>query len=228
MKRHKQQILIAGLGRFGQNLAVDLIKSGAEVLGIDASEAAVAEVADLLTHSAVADTTESRVIKKLGVADFDAVVCAIGSDLEASLMTALLLKEHGAKLLVAKSTSDLHGQILTKIGADRIIYPERDAAARLTREFLTPSNFVELLPLTVQHSMFELKAPKNFSGLTLQQLHLRKRFGLNVIALRRGDDTIVSPGPDEVVRRDDLVIVVGDKARAKEAMEAPGLEDDVG
>lgn len=225
MKDKKRQVLVVGLGRFGQNLAIDLMELGAEVLGTDVRESCVAEVADRLTHTAVADSTDSRVIKKLGVPDFDAVVCAIGSDLEASLMTALLLKENGAKYLVAKSTSDLHSKILNKIGADRIIFPERDAAARLAREFLAPKDFVELVPLTVQHSMFELKAPQSYCGLTLHQLHLRRRFGLNVIALRRGDQTIVSPKADEVVRRDDLMVVVGDKNRAKEAMEAPGIEE---
>lgn len=224
MKERKQQILVAGLGRFGQNLAIDLIDLGAEVFGVDHHEEAVAEIADRLTHSAVANTTEPRVVSKLGVPDFDAVVCAIGSDLEASFMTALLLKEAGAKQLVAKATTTLHGKILTKIGADRVIFPEREVAARLARDFLAPKDFVEVVPLTVQHSMFELKAPQSFCGLTLHELHLRRRFGLNVVALRRGDETIVSPTAEEVLRRGDLMVVVGDRSKAKEALNAPGIE----
>lgn len=219
MKPQKQQFLVAGLGRFGQKLALDLIALGAEVLGIDSSEERVAEVADRLTHSAVANTTEVKVVEKLGVSDFDAAICAIGSDLEASLMTTLLLKENGAKMLVAKATTELHGTILTRIGADRVIFPEREMAGRLARDFLAPKDFVEVLPLTVQHSLFELKAPAKFCGITLQDLHLRRNYGLNVVAIRRGDETVVSPGADEVVRRGDLMVVVGDRSQAKKALE---------
>jgi trk system potassium uptake protein TrkA len=220
MKIKKQQFLVAGLGRFGQKLAVDLIELGAEVFGIDAQEERVAEVADWLTHSAIANTTEVKVVEQLGVADFDAAICAIGSDLEASLMTALLLKENGAKVLVAKASTQLHGKILSKIGADRVIFPEREVAAKLARDFLAPKDFVEVLPLTVQHSIFELKAPVSFCGLTLEHLHLRRRFGLNVVAIRRGDETIVSPGAGEVVRRGDTLVVIGDRAQARNAVEA--------
>ena len=160
MSRKKKQYLVLGLGRFGQGLALDLEEMGAEVMGVDQNEDHVSEVADRITHSAVADTTDSKVLQQFGVAEFDGVICAIGNVLEASLMTTLLLKELGAKYLVAKATSELHGKILKRIGADRVIFPEREVAARLARDFLAPKDFVEVVPLTVQHSMFELKAPK--------------------------------------------------------------------
>lgn len=219
MKKPKQQILVAGLGRFGQGLALDLEELGAEVMGIDVQEDRVYEVADHLSHTAVADTTERKVLEQLGVGDFDAAVCAIGNDLEASLMTALLLKELNVKKLVAKATSDTHGKILAKIGADQVIYPEREVAARLARDFLAPKDFVEVVPLTVQHSMFELKAPSSFFGHTLAGLELRRRFGLNIVAIRRAQETVVSPMAEEVVRRDDLFVVVGERSRAQEALE---------
>ena len=218
MSRKKKQYLVLGLGRFGQGLALDLEEMGAEVMGVDQNEDHVSEVADRITHSAVADTTDSKVLLQFGVAEFDGVICAIGNVLEASLMTTLLLKELGAKYLVAKATSELHGKILKRIGADRVIFPEREVAARLARDFLAPKDFVEVVPLTVQHSMFELKAPKEFSGHTLSELHLRRRFGLLVVAIRRGEETVVSPGADEVVRHDDLMVVVGDRARARELL----------
>jgi len=224
MKDNKKQIFIAGLGRFGQSLAVNLLEQGAEVFGVDARESMVEEIADQLTHSAIANTTDPKVMARLGLADFDAAVCAIGSDLEASLMTTLLMKENGAKHIIAKSTTVLHGKILKKTGADRVIFPEAEVAARLARDFLAPKDFVEVVPLSVQYSMFELKAPKSYCGLTLNQLHLRRRFGLNVIALRRGEEIIVSPSAEEVVRRNDLMVVVGDRSKAREALEAPGLE----
>ncbi len=215
MKIRKQQFLITGLGRFGQKLAIDLMGLGAEVMGVDRNEERVAEIADSLTHSAIADTTELKTIENLGVAEFDAVICAIGTDMESSLMSAVLLKENGAKMLVAKASTELHGKILMKVGADRVVFPEREMAAKLARDFLAPKDFVEVLPLTVQHSLFELRAPTKFCGMTLQELHLRKRYGLNVVAIRRGDETLVSPVAEEVVRRGDLMVVVGDRARAK-------------
>ncbi len=221
MKKRKSQVLVAGLGRFGQSVALTLIDSGVEVLGIDNHEERVAEVAQKLTHSAVADTTEMRVIEALGIPDFDSVVCAIGTDLEASLMTTMLLKECGARFLTAKATTEMHGKLLTKIGADRVIFPEREVGARVGRDLAATNEFVEVVPLSLQESMFELQAPNDFCGRTIKELDLRRTLGLNVIALRRAEDTVVSPGPDEVVRRGDLMFVVGNKERAKEALEEP-------
>lgn len=217
----KKQILVAGLGRFGQSLSLKLEEMGIEVLGIDDREEAVNEVSEQLTHAIIADATEEKVIEEVGVAQFDAVVCAIGSNIEASLMTTVLFKEHGAKLLVAKASSALHGRILEKVGADRIVYPEREVAHRLARDFVVPREFVEVVPLTVQHSMFELKSPPHFAGQTLAELDLRAKFGFLVVAVRRGDETVVAPGPDEVIRRADLLVVVGDRARAEEALKPP-------
>ncbi|MCA9778210.1 MAG: TrkA family potassium uptake protein [Candidatus Eremiobacteraeota bacterium] len=217
--KEKQQYLIVGLGGFGKNLALSLVELGAEVMGVDLDEQAVAAVADKVTHTGVADTTDSRVVQQLGVGDFDAVVCAIGTHLEASLMTTLLLKENGAKKLVAKAANEMHGKILSRIGAETVLYPEKEVANRLAKDFMASKDFVELVPLTVQHSMFEVAAPKKFCGHTLQELHMRRNFGLNVIALKRAGETIVSPAADEVVRHKDLMIVVGDKEKAQKAID---------
>lgn len=222
MKVVKQQFLVIGLGRFGQGLALDLMELGAEVLGLDVQEERVAEVADRLSHSAIADSTDRKILGELGVADFDAVICAIGNDIEASLMSSLLLKELGARTLVAKATSEIHGKILSKVGADRVIFPEREVASRLARDFLAPRDLIDIVPLTVRHSMFEVKAPGSFAGHTLANLELRKKFGWNVVAIRRANETVVSPAAEEVIRRDDLLVVVGDRSSAKEALEPDG------
>ncbi|MGE0491406.1 MAG: TrkA family potassium uptake protein [Vulcanimicrobiota bacterium] len=218
MKDKPLQVLVIGLGRFGRSLALSLTELGAEVMGMDVRQEAVSEVADRLIHSAVADSTDEKVMREVGVDQFDATVCAVGSDIEASLMTVLLLKEHGSKNLVAKAANALHGRVLERIGADRVIFPEREVALRLARDFLAPRDFVEVVPLTVQHSMFELQAPAHFAGCTLQELDLRSRFGLTVVAIRRGDDTVVSPAAAEVIRRQDLMVVVGDRNRAQDLL----------
>lgn len=214
----KKEILVVGLGRFGLNLALTLEQLGAEVMGVDNSEDAVNEVSEQITHAIIADTTDEKVMEGIGVSHFDEVVCAIGSHTEASLMTIVLLKEFGAKHLVAKASSDLHRRVLEKLGVDRVIYPEREVAARLARDFMVPKEFVEVVPLTVQHSMFELKSPSRFAGRTLAELNLRSRYGFLVVAIRRGEDTVVAPGPDEVVRHSDLLVVVGDRSEAEQAV----------
>jgi trk system potassium uptake protein TrkA len=216
----KRQFLVVGLGRFGASLALLLEEMGGEVMVVDRREQAVSEVADRVTHSLIADTTDERVVKDLAVDQFDQVICAIGADIEGSLMTTLLLRELGARHLVSKASTELHGRLLQKIGADRVIYAERDMAARLARDFFTPPGIEELLDLSVQHKMFELKAPAHFHERTLAGLHLRGRYGMNVIAIRRGEDTLVSPSAEAVVRTGDRLVVVGDYDRAQEALKA--------
>lgn len=214
----KKQILIIGLGRFGASLAEALEGLGAEVMGIDEREELVTAVADRITHSMIADTTNERVLRDLGVADFDVVICGIGADFEASLMTSLMLRELGAKHLVAKASTELHGRVLKKIGAHQVIFPERDVALRLAQDLLGDEDVRELLPLSVRHSIFELeKTPPRFVGRSLAELQLRARHGLTVIAIRRGADTVVSPLAEEVVREGDVLLVIGDRAQAEEA-----------
>lgn len=214
----KRQFLVVGLGRFGTSLATSLESMGGEVMVVDVREAAVSEIADMVTHSLIADTTEERVVKDLGVEQFDEVICAIGGDIEASLMTTLLLREFGAKKLISKASTELHGRLLEKIGVDRVVYPERDVSSKLAKEFLAPPGIEELLAFSVRHKMFEIKAPDVFDQRSLKDLHLRARFGMNVIAIRRGGDIIVSPGANEVVQGGDGLVVVGDFEKAQQAL----------
>lgn len=214
----KPQFLVIGLGRFGSNLALQLMSNGAEVLGIDADEEAVNAIADQITHCLIADTTEERNLKEIGVDQFDAAICAVGSDFEASLMTTLLLKELGARRLIAKAGSRLHGKVLEKIGASQVVYPEQDMAIRLAHQLQPQEGLVELLPLSVQAAMFEIQAPRSFCGRTLAELTLPSRYGLTVIAVRRGGETTVSPQAAMMIREGDLLVVAGDRARAREAV----------
>ncbi len=217
-KKKHQQVLIVGLGRFGQSLAFDLAQLGAEVMGVDHREDAVEESADELTHAMIADCTEEKVLREFGVDQFDLVICAIGGDIQASIMTTLLLKELGAKRLVAKASTNLHGKVLEKIGVDRVVFPEREMAHRLAQDFMTP-RFTEVLHLTVQQSMFEMPAPSAFAGVTLGDLHLRRRFGLNVLAIRRSTETVVDLDASTVICRGDVLLVLGNRQKAQEAME---------
>lgn len=216
-KKQNQQILIIGLGRFGRNLAATLAKEGAEVMAIDHDEEAAEQVANEVTHVLIADSTEEAVLKEVGLEHFDFVVCAMGSDIQASIMTTLILKELGVKQLVAKASTLLHGRALEKLGVDRIVYPEREMAERLSLEILTP-RFTQIMHLTVRESMFEMPAPDRFDGKTLMELRLRDQYHLNVLAIRRSGSTQVSPKADEVIRKGDTLLVLGNRKEAEEAI----------
>lgn len=218
-KREKEQILVIGMGRFGQSLARSLVRDGFEVLAVDSNERSTDDVANEVTHVMIADATEEIVLKEIGPEHFDAVVCAIGSDVQASIMTVLLLKEMGVKYLVAKASTSIHGRALEKLGVDRVIFPEREMAERLSQDFLTPQ-LTELLKINVSHSMFEMPAPTSFIGRNLIDLSLRERFGLNVLAIKRNGESEVSPPPAEMIRPGDRLLLLGSRERASECLEA--------
>lgn len=214
-KKKSQQVLVIGLGRFGQSLARALVQHGTEVMAMDSREEATEEIANEVTHVMIADSTEEAVLKEIGLEHFDWVVCAIGGDIQASIMTTLLLKEIGVKKLIAKASTALHGRALAKLGVDRVVYPERDMAQRLAQDFLYPQ-LTEILHLTVQQSMFEMPAPDKFVGKSLVELNLRERYGLNVLVIRRGGEPIVSPSPTEAIQENDVLMVLGNRERAEE------------
>lgn len=217
-KTRSQQILILGLGRFGQSLARSLVASGVEVMAVDSREEATEEIANEVTHVMIADTTEEHVLREIGPEHFDIVVCAIGGDIQASIMTTLLLKELGAKRLVAKASTSLHGRALEKLGVDRVVYPEREMAQRLAQDFLAP-HMTEILHLTVSQSMFEMPAPDKFQGKSLIELNLREQYGMNVLAIKRNGEPQVSPSPQEVICKDDILLVLGNRELAEECFD---------
>lgn len=219
MKNNKnRQVLVIGLGRFGQSLALALIAGGAEVMAIDASEDATQEIAGEVTHVMIADCTEENVLKEVGPEQFDIVVCAIGGDIQASIMTTLILKELGAKKLIAKASTALHGRALEKLGVERVVYPERDMAQRLAQDIFAP-HIHELLPLTVSQSMFEMPLPERFVDKSLIELNLREQYGFNVVAVKRDGETNVSPSPSERLQEGDILLVLGNRERAEEIID---------
>ena len=217
-KSRQQQILVVGLGRFGQSLARSLVAGGLEVMAMDAREEATEQIASDVTHVMIADSTEENVLREVGPDNFDVCVCAIGGDIQASIMTTLLLKELGAKHLIAKASTALHGRALEKLGVDRVIYPERDMGQRLAQDFLAP-HMTEILYLSVSQSMFEMPAPDSFAGKSLIELNLRGKYGLNVLAIKRGGESHVSPPPSETVHAKDILLVLGNRERAEQCFE---------
>lgn len=212
------QVLIVGLGRFGQSLARALVAGGVEVMAMDAREDAAEEISEEVPHVMIADSTEEHVLREVGPEHFDLVVCAIGGDIQASIMTTLLLKEMGAKKLIAKASTALHGRALAKLGVDRVVYPEREIAQRLAQDVMAP-NITELVHLTVTQSMFEMPAPERFVGKSLIDLNLREKYGFNILAIKRDGETQVSPNPTEAILADDILLILGNRERAEDIID---------
>jgi trk system potassium uptake protein TrkA len=209
MPVEKKQFAVIGLGRFGKSVGQTLCNMGYDALGVDRNGERVQEMVEVLTHAVEADVTEENVLRSLGIRNFDVVVVAIGKDLQASILVTLLLKELGVGYVLAKAQDPLHGKVLHKVGADRVIYPERDMGIRVARH-LVAANIVDYIDLAPNYSIVEITAPKEFVGKNLRQLELRSRYRVNVLALKRGKKIHISPGAQDFLERGDILVVMGE------------------
>lgn len=207
MKKDRQFAVI-GLGRFGSNMAKALTKMGYEVLAIDKNQQKVQEFSDEVTHVVQADTTDENALRELGILNFDVVVVAIGEDVQANVLTTLQLKEIGVNFIVATARNSLHTKLLEKVGADRIVAPERDMARRVAYN-LASTSVMDYIELSPRFSIVEITAPKTFQNKTIAESNIRAKYGINVVAIKRGEDLIISPLPSEKIIKNDIVVVVG-------------------
>ncbi|TCL73319.1 trk system potassium uptake protein TrkA [Hydrogenispora ethanolica] len=206
-----KQYAVIGLGRFGTSVARTLFRLGQEVLAIDTSEERVKYIADEVTHSLVADTTDANVLKNIGIANFDVVIVAIGENVQANIMTTLLLKELGVKYVLVKALNKMQGRVLEKIGADRVVYPERDMGKRVAHNLVAP-NMVDYIELAQGFRISEFMAYKDMFGKSLRTLNLRFKYNLNVLLIKRaGGELISSPGPDDIIQMGDMLVLAGEK-----------------
>lgn len=221
----KKQFAIIGIGRFGRSVAEALSSRGYDVLCIDRNHQQVQDVSKMVTHVIEADTTDENALQQIGIHAFDVVVVAIGEDIQASIMTTLLLKEQGVKKVVVKAQNELHGKVLEKIGADKVVYPERDMGKRLVHNLITPS-ILEYVELSKDHGIIEFHANSFFAEKNLLELDLRRRFGINVIAIKSGDQLSVVPSPNQVIHQGDLLFVIGNEVDLKKLQEKAYPEDE--
>jgi trk system potassium uptake protein TrkA len=205
----KKSIAVIGLGRFGGSITRTLIESGQEVLAIDMSEERVNEYMNIATHCVVGNAQDEQVLKSLGIRNFDCVVVAIGEDVQASILTTLIVKEMGVKKVWAKAKDDYHARVLEKIGADRVVHPERDMGVRLAHQ-LVAKNLIDYLEISEKFSMAEIQVtnPKLIDK-TLQELDLPKNFKISVTAIRRYNGDVELAAGKQVIRKGDSVLVVG-------------------
>lgn len=207
----KKEFVVIGLGRFGGSIVRELIEQGADVMAIDKDHERVDEFASIATQAVVADTTDESVLKSLGVRNFEQVIVAIGENIQASILTTLMLKEIGVKKITVKAQNDYHAKVLHKIGADKVVHPERDMGIRIAHNILS-NNVLDYLELSDEHSIMEIKANEKLAGYTLIELDIRAKYGINIVAIKRGDDIIVSPQADMDIERDDILIIIGSDA----------------
>lgn len=201
------RVVVLGLGRFGASLALELVRRGSEVLGLDSDPVLVQRYADDLTHAAVADTTDAEALQQLDVPDFSRAVVGIGTDLEASILTTAVLVDLGVPYIWAKATSRQHGRILQRIGAHHVVLPEFDMGERVAH--LVTGRMIDYIEFDDDFAMVKTAAPREILDRSLSASGVRARHGITVVAVKRPGEEFTYATPDTVVHRDDVLIVSG-------------------
>ncbi len=211
-----KNFLVIGAGRFGASVARNLYRLGHDVMVMDNNEEIVQLFSEEVTSAVRADASSEPCLKALDIKDFDTVVLAIGDDIQASIMAAILLIEMGAKNIVAKARTELHGKVLDKVGVNQVVFPERDMGQKLARSLIAPT-IIDMIELSDDYSVVEVSAPDEMVGKSLKDLNLRARYGISIIALRRngGHKTIISPVAEDLIQKEDILVAIGENKQLK-------------
>lgn len=203
--------IVVGLGRFGSQVARELCRLGCEILAVDTDADLVSQIANDVTHAVVADGQDKEVLRALGAKEFDCAVVAIGDDLAASVLVTMNLKELGIPQIICKAYDETHRRVLEKLGADRVVIPEKEQADRLARS-LSSHNLLDYIELSEEYGIVEVPVPASWKDKSLKELNVRAKLGVNILAIRRGGKINVSPGADFAFADQDVVVVLGDNA----------------
>jgi len=202
------EFIVIGLGRFGTSLAMTLNAYGHDVLAIDSDPKRVQQVSQVLPHVIQLDATNIEALREVGSEAFDTGVVCIGNDLEANLLATVSLSKLGVRRVIAKARTTTQHDILLKVGADEVVLPEHEAGVRLARK-LAAVDFVDFMELTEDTGVVEIVTPEQFVGKSLRETEIRQRYKLTIVAIRRGEAVIISPGASEVIQEDDILVVLG-------------------
>lgn len=218
-----KQYVVIGAGRFGSTVAVTLIQKGKQVMVLDKDKQVVQRLSEIVTQSIQVDVTEENALESLDLGDMDVAVIGIGGSLEASILTTMLLKEMGVKIVVAKATTRSDKKILSRVGADRIVFPERDMGVRVANSLVSPTIF-DYIQVSPGFGIVETNVPESLQGQTLGEANVRSRFGVDIVALRRQapkldkngeselkDSFIIAPRANEVLVRNDILVIIGEE-----------------
>lgn len=214
------QVCVIGLGRFGAKLATTLFQSNHEVLGIDLNDIRVQSMLGRVTYAVEADATSETALRDLGIADMDVAVVALGSQVQSSIITTMLLKTMGLPFVIARATDTRHAEILHRVGADKVIFPEEDAAVRAANLDLSP-NSIDFIGITETDGMHKLRPPEHMRGRTLHDVGLGgdNHNRLITMVIQRGNEYVVNPSDDEVIGDGDILVVVGGHGQVAQAFE---------
>lgn len=213
-----KQFLIVGMGKFGTSLAKTLYDNGKNILALDIEEEKIQENINnnIIENGIAIDATDRLELKNLGINNFDVAFVCIGKEIQNSILVTLTLKELGIPKIIAKALSKQHGRVLEKVGADEVIYPEIHMGKKVALKEIRP-NLIEHIQLSNEYTVIEVKAPTKFLNKTLIELDLRKKYNLNIIAIKRKNDGMeITPMGDSILKKDDKIIAIADKETAKE------------
>jgi trk system potassium uptake protein TrkA len=204
----KKQYVVIGLGRFGSSVAKTLYALGNDVLAIDSDETLIQDISDSVTHAVQLDATDESALRSLGIRNFDVAVVTIGEHIQSSVMVTLLVKELGVKYIIAKAHNELHAKVLYKIGADRVVLPEKDMGVRVAHNLVSTSilDYIELSP---DYSIVEIVSSKEWHGKNLRELNMRAKYGINVMAIKRESEVNIAPGATDIIEAGDIIVAIG-------------------
>lgn len=203
-----RQFVVIGCGRFGGSVAKSLSKLGHDVLAIDCDEQTVQNISEHVTHAVQASGTDEQALHSLGIKNFDVAIISIGTNIQTSILATLIAKEAGIDYVVAKAQGNLHAKVLYKIGADRVVFPEREMGERVAHN-LVAHNLVDYIELSKEYSIMELELPPKWRDKSLSDLDLRAKYGINVMAIKHGDEINITPAAEDKLHEDDVLVIIG-------------------
>lgn len=208
----KKTYAVFGLGRYGTAVARELVENGKEVIAVDIDQKIINDTSAYLPVCKCADVTDAEVISRLGIGNIDTVIICMASNLEASVMAITLCKEAGTKTVIAKCANEMHQKILLRVGADQVVFPETESGIRLAKNLLS-SGFIDMISLSKDVSMVEIDVKDEWLGKNLIELNLRKKYGFNIVAIKKGDKVNVTINPEQVLDEQTTLIVVANTAK---------------
>ena len=211
---NKKTYAVFGLGRYGTAVAKELVNNGAEVLAVDIDEEKVNEYVAEIPFCKCADVTDPEVLKQLGISNIDVVIIAMATNLEASVMAAMLCKEMGVKTVISKCSSEMNCKILSKVGADKVVFPESESGIRLAKNLLS-SGFVDIIDISNNVSMVELEVRSEWENKTLLELNLRKKYAINIVSIIENGNVSVIIDPEKPLKKSMRLIVIADTAKLR-------------
>lgn len=214
----KKQFAVIGLGRFGESVVSVLVENGFDVLAVDKNKDIVQKISKIATHVIEADIREQEVLEKLGLNNFDVVIVCISNDMEASIMAIMKAKEKGVRAVVAKAQTQIQKDILEKLGADRVVLPEKEMGIKVATNLITTS-VIDFITLSEKFAIAEIDPLEKWKNLSLIDSNIRAEANLNVVAIKRKKNIIVSPSPKEIIEDGDILVVVGENIDIQKVME---------